>query len=457
MTADAEARQWPDLIVDGGRDVAAAAPVLSVAGDKSITHRALISALMTDSSLDIGNANLGGAVLHLLPALRALGFDVRQDGATLSVRRNLAAHVEPCPRLDVRESSAAARLLIGVLAGRGINAAVDGDSVLRRRPMDWVVAPLRALGARIDYLGRPGFLPLVVREPVTRSARVTLTVGSAQARSAVLIASATAGLPVHIGRAVRSRDHTERMLTAMGADLVADEDSVSYGGAPLRPLAAIDVPGDPSLAAYPAALELLSPSPSGVRIQNVCLNPTRTGFFDVLRRAGARISYTDLRESAGERVGTVVVRGGLSGVRPPVVSDRFTLHSLIDEVPLLAAVASRIDGVTLIGCAEELSFKETNRLTSTTIMLRRFGIPITETSSSLRVVGGGPVRGGATTSFGDHRLAMTAATFAATLACRTLVESGTCHRTSFPGFVTVMTTLGLNIRAADGTLNAPGQ
>lgn len=328
-------------------------------------------------------------------------------------------------------------------------SVVDGDSVLRRRPMDWVVEPLRALGARIDYLGQTGCLPLMVREPVTRSGRVALTVGSAQARSAVLIASVTAGLPVHIERVVRSRDHTERMLMAMGADITADEDSVRYGGAPIRPLTAIDVPGDPSLAAYPAALELLSPSPSGIRIRNVCLNPTRTGFLDVLQRAGARISYADLHESAGERIGTVGVRGGFDGVAPPEVSDRFTLHSLIDEVPLLAAAASRIDGVTLIGCAEELSFKETNRLTTTAAMLRRFEIPITETSSSLRVEGGGAVRGGATTSFGDHRLGMTAATLAATLPCRTLVESGTCHRTSFPEFVTVMNALGLNIRMAD--------
>lgn len=440
---------WPDLLVEGGRDLAASVRELPVAGDKSITHRALISALMTGSALDIGNANLGGAVLHLLPAMRALGFAVQQDGSTLRVRPGPAARARP--RLDVRESSAAARLLIGVLAGRGIRAVVDGDSVLRRRPMDWVVEPLRALGARIEYLGQPGCLPLEVQGPVTRAGQVTLTVGSAQARSAVLIASVTAGLGVHIGHCVRSRDHTERMLTAMGADLSADGDSVRYGGAPVRPLTAIDVPGDPSLAAYPAALELLAPSPSGIRIAGVCLNPTRTGFFDVLRRAGARISYADVREQVGEPAGTVVVHGGLAGVRPAEVPDEFTLHSMIDEVPLLAAVAARLDGVTVIGSAAELRFKETDRLSTTTAMLRGFGVQIAQEPSGLRVTGGHPVHGGTVPSFGDHRLGMSAATLAATLPGATRIESGTCYRTSFPEFADVMNSLGLDIRGKAST------
>lgn len=450
MTAGTRARVWPDLLVDGGRTVAASVPELTAPGDKSITHRALISAVMTDSSLDIRNANLGGAVLHLLPAVRALGFDVRRDRTTLAVRRDRSVHVDSCPRLDVRESSAAARLLIGVLAGRGISAVVDGDSVLRQRPMDWVVEPLRTLGARIDYLGRPGCLPVAVREPVTRSAHVDLTVGSAQARSAVLTACVTAGLPVRIGRSVRSRDHTERMIMAMGADLTVDDASVRYDGAPIHSLTAIDVPGDPSLAAYPAALELLVPTRSGLRIRDVCLNPTRTGFFAVLRRAGAHIEYTDRRESAGEPVGTIAVLGGLDRVSGGLdVADHFTLHSLIDEVPLLAAVASRIDGVTVIGCAEELRFKETDRLTTTAAMLRGFGVRITETSSGLRVDGGGETHACGADSFGDHRLGMTAATLAATLAGRTVIDGGTCHRTSFPEFVDVMNTLGTRIGPVD--------
>lgn len=442
-------RAWPGLIVDGGRRPLATADEITVPGDKSITHRALISAVMTGASPRIRGANTGAAVLHLLEPMGMLGYNVRRHGTTMSVRYS-AANVQACPRLDVRESSAAARLLIGVLAGRGIRGVVDGDRILRTRPMDWVVDPLRALGAGIGYLGEPGCLPVEVRSPVTRGGRVALTVGSAQARSAVLTACASAGIAVRIERSVRSRDHSERLLMAMGADVAQDGSAVTYGGAPIRPLPVIDVPGDPSLAAYPAAAELLAPTPSGLRIRDVCLNPTRVGFFEVLRDAGARIAYENERQHHGEPVGDIVVLGGLDAVRPAVVDDPFTLHSLIDEVPLLAAVATRIAGVTVIGCAKELAFKETNRLETTTSMLRAFGATITQTPSGLRIDGGAPLRPGRAPSFGDHRLGMAAATLAATLPGTTVVDSGMCHTTSFPGFADVMNAVGLNMRAEHG-------
>jgi 3-phosphoshikimate 1-carboxyvinyltransferase len=445
-------RSWPDLVVSGIRDTAHSVRTTTVPGDKSITHRALLTSLMTDSPTEIRGANLGGAVLHLLDPLARLGIKVRRNGTTLSLFPG-GTSAEACPRLDVRESSAAARLLIGVLAGRGIQAVVDGDEVLRNRPMEWVVEPLTALGACIDYMREPGRLPVMVRSGITRAARIELAVGSAQARSAVLTACVTAGIPVSIRRSVRSRNHTERLLTAMGATIREDDDGVEYAGGAIRQPPVIDVPGDPSLAAYAVATELLSPVPAdvGLTIRGVCLNPTRIGFLETLRRAGAGIAYRDVRQQAGEPVGTIEVHGGLAGVRPPQVADAFTLHSLIDEVPLLSAVASVIDGPSVIGAAQELSFKETNRLTTTTAMLRGFGARIRATLSSLHIDGGRPLQAGATDSFGDHRLGMTAATLAASLPGTTLVRGGTCHATSFPEFVDHMAALGVNLWPASGT------
>lgn len=329
--------------------------------------------------------------------------------------------------------------------GHGEQAIVDGDAVLRGRPMDWVVEPLRWLGADIAYLGEPGRLPVLVRAGITHSATIDLAVGSAQARSTVLTACVTAGIPVRIRRPVRSRDHSERLFGAMGARLVEDDEAVEYLGGPITALPVIEIPGDPSLAAYPAAAELLTPSPEGLRIRGVCLNLTRIGFFEVLRRAGARISYQDSHLQAGEPVGTVIVEGGLAGVRPLRVSDSFTLHSLIDEVPLLAAIASRIPGESVVECAQELSFKETDRLVTTTRMLRAFGAVLRYTDSSLHVRGAASLRSGITDSFGDHRLSMAAATLATALPGATTVLAGTCHDTSYPQFSTAMRALGYTI------------
>lgn len=439
---------WPDIRVNGGRGAGAGARApLTVPGDKSITHRALLSSLITESPVEVRNANPGGAVRALLDPLRLLGFAVRWSGGSLIVEPNAAAVAGETgePVLNVGGSSAAGRLLIGTLAGKGISAVVDGDAVLRQRPMEWVVEPLRELGARIDYLGEAGRLPVAVRGPVRRSAPITLRVGSAQARSAVLLAAVAAGLAVEIGHPVRSRDHTERLLAALGADLVEDERRLTYRGGALKAAPVIDVPNDPSLAAYPAAAHLLWGDGSTLRLPGVCLNPTRLGFFEVLREAGAAIRYEDRAVTAGEQIGTIVVEGGLDGVVPFAVEDELTFHSLIDEAPLLAAVGTRLPGRSRIDASAELVFKETNRLLTTQAMLRGFGADVTVSDASIRVEGGAPLTAATVDGFADHRIAMTAATLGCALPGRTTVLGGVCHTTSYPGFVEDMAAIGADI------------
>lgn len=450
---------WPDISVNGGRAVGVdggvdtRAPLtvtVTAPGDKSITHRALLSSLITESPVEVRNANPGGAVRALLDPLRLLGFSVRWSGGSLIVEPDAApeggeAGESDEPVLDVGGSSAAGRLLIGVLAGKGISAIVDGDAVLRQRPMEWVVEPLRELGARIDYLGAAGRLPVAVRGPVRRSVPITLRVGSAQARSAVLLAAVGAGLPVEIGHPVRSRDHTERLLAALGADLVEDEQRLTYRGGALKALPVIEVPNDPSLAAYPAAAHLLWGDGSTLRLPGVCLNPTRLGFFEVLRKAGAAIRYEDRAVVAGEQIGTIVVECGLDGVGPFAVEDERTFHSLIDEAPLLAAVGTRLPGSSRIGASAELVFKETNRLLTTQEMLRGFGADVTVSDTSIRVEGGAPLTAATVDGFGDHRIAMTAVTLGCALPGRTTVLGGACHTTSYPGFAEDMAAIGADI------------
>ncbi|MEV5880550.1 3-phosphoshikimate 1-carboxyvinyltransferase [Streptomyces sp. NPDC052101] len=451
-----------DLVVDGGR-LRRGTPSLTVEvpGDKSVSHRALLAALLpgAPSRLTVRNANLGGAVRALLPAMRALGAHPVIEGGTLVVERDGTAVPQPVrahpdldhwphdvPYLDTGGSSAAARLLIGVLAGSGRSAVVDGDDVLRHRPMDWLVTPLNQLGADIAYLGEPGRLPVLVRGTVHRSATVELTVGSAQARSGVLLAAVAAGLPADIRHPVRSRDHTERMLAAFGARLTEVPGAVRYDGSPYTVPDVIDVPADPSLAAYPVAAQLLWGEAGELRVPDVCLNPTRLGFFEVLRRAGADIAYQDERvDSSGERAGTIVVRGGLEDVTAVRVDEPATLHALIDEVPLLAVVAARLPGTSWIGCAEELRFKETDRLTTTARMAAAFGAHVEVAGDGLKVLGGAPLTAGTVPAFEDHRIAMAAATLAVSLPGRTTVSGGACHHTSFPGFADTQRAVGATI------------
>jgi 3-phosphoshikimate 1-carboxyvinyltransferase len=438
-----------------------------VPGDKSISHRALLAALLPGAPprLQIRNANLGGAVRALLPVMGALGAHVHVKDDAVTVERNglvtpqslrdhpgISRWPEGVPYLNTGGSSAAARLLIGMLAGTGMTAVVDGDDVLRHRPMDWLVTPLVELGAEIRYLGDPGRLPVLISAPVHRSGRVDLMVGSAQARSGVLLAAVAARIAVDVRYPARSRDHTERMLVSFGARLAESPSEVHYDGGSYTVPATIEVPADPSLAAYPVAAHLLCGGRHELTVPDVCLNETRLGFFDVLRRAGAGITYRDERVgTSGETVGTIVVRGGLENVSAVRVDDPATLHSLIDEVPLLAIVAARLPGVSWIGCARELRFKETDRLTTTARMAAAFGADIEVVEDGLKVTGGADLVAGSVPSFEDHRIAMSAATLAMSLAGRTVLSGGSCYRTSFPNFADVQRAVGGKITEVGNT------
>jgi 3-phosphoshikimate 1-carboxyvinyltransferase len=419
-----------------------AAATLTVPGDKSITHRALLCALLQDDPLEIPGANLGGAVSALFDPLTTLGRRVTTTPNGVRVD-DTAASTETRPIIDVGGSSAAARLLIGVLAGQNRKAIVDGSPQLRVRPFSWVVDPLRELGASISYLGSDGGLPVSIDGGVNRPGRIELSVGSAQARAAVLMAAVAARLPVEIKYPVLSRDHTERLLVWMGADITRSGDTeMRYGGGALRPVTSIAIPGDPSLAAYPVAAALMSERVESLTVLEVCLNPTRTGLFDVLRGAGVDIRYEGVREDFGETVGNVVVRGSLDGAVPVEVMDAFTFHSLIDEVPLLALLATCIGGTSRIGSANELTFKETDRITTTGAMTSAFGGKIVTAPGLLSVTGGGPTAAATVDGFGDHRIAMSAAALGCRFRDRTTIKGGGCYRTSFPGFVEALNGAG---------------
>ncbi|MBI4408702.1 MAG: 3-phosphoshikimate 1-carboxyvinyltransferase [Gemmatimonadetes bacterium] len=410
-----------------------------VPGDKSITHRALILA-----ALARGTSELRG----LLPAedpnttarvLRALGCaipELPRNGAAVRVAgRGLDGLREPADTLDCGNSGTTARLVLGVLAGFPFAASLTGDESLRSRPMRRVTEPLARMGACIEELGEPDRLPVRVRGGVLRPLDYDSPKASAQVKSALLLAGLTGGVRVSVAEPVRSRDHTERLLRAMGAHVILTQQP--RGGASVRlepprflePLE-LTVPGDFSSAAFFIALGLLAPA-GGIRIPGVGVNPTRTGLLEVLRRMGAEPAVDAPRGVGSEAVGVILARP--APLRATEVSDA-EIPMLIDEVPVLAALASRAEGETRITGARELRVKESDRLAALAANLRAIGVEAEELPDGLVVRGTERPLRGRVRSFGDHRIAMAFGVLGALPENEIEVEGADVVSISYPGF-----------------------
>ncbi|WP_395175442.1 3-phosphoshikimate 1-carboxyvinyltransferase [Roseibium alexandrii] len=427
-------------------------------GDKSISHRALLISSLSARPVLLNGVNLGGAVLPLVKGLMKLGVRIERAGPdALSVCGGLF-HSNPATRLYMGPSSAAARLLIGLLAGTGTAAIVDGNAVLRARPMDFVVEPLNSLGADIRYLGEAGRLPVAIEKGAFRGGRARMRVASAQAVSALLLAAFGANRAVEIETVAHARDHTERLLVEMGMEIrrqdrlvIAEPSGKQLPAADALP-AVWSIPADPSTLAYPAALAALRGRFGSVSADGVGINPTRIGFFEVLKQVtGAELCVQTEGLVLGEPVGRVVVNGNSVQPEPVSLSGKSLVHSMIDEVPLLVAVMGLTGvGGRLTDC-EELVFKETNRLDSTARMLRTFGLDVETSNDGFRLGKFKPVATGRTEplvvpSFGDHRIAMTTVVVANSLRVPVLVEDGRCYLTSAPGFPALMRQLRVPVK-----------
>lgn len=435
-----------DLIVSDQQISTTSSNILQVPGDKSISHRVLLAAAITPKQTRLYNLNLGNAVSLLIPALNTLGVQVswEKNVVIVSPPINDAWNQEEV-YVNLGSSSAAARLLIGLLAGLRVKAVVDGDETLRARPMDWIVEPLQELGANIQYLGETGCLPVVLKGGCLQDGTVQLKIGSAQARSSVLFAAFASERNVKIFYPIRSRDHTIRLFQYLGMDIQDLPGSVQIQGKCSQPLAEYHIPGDPSAAAFLAAAHIFQRRQTELVLENICLNPTRIGFFEVLKECGIKVEYKNVREAFGETVGTIIIGKFCGNLQPFQIKDSFLFHSLIDEIPLLVALAAIIPGQSAIFGAKELVFKETNRLLSSQNMLLAFGGQAKVVDDSIYITGGLPLQAGTIPSFGDHRIAMSAAALAFSLPGSSKILLGECYETSFPEFPQLMSLMGLNI------------
>jgi 3-phosphoshikimate 1-carboxyvinyltransferase len=402
-----------------------------VPGDKSITHRALLLSALTP-----GTSHVGGALTSL--DARSSARVLRQLGAGISpLRPSSVVTVRGRPRfrrpgetLDCGNSGTTARLLLGLLAAHRFAATLTGDASLRRRPMRRVTAPLARMGARFEQRDGDG-LPLTVRGGPLVPLRYELPVSSAQIKSALLLAGLAGGVEVELREPHgRSRDHTERMLRAFGYRVMEEDGWIRFApSGALRPFE-LQVPGDPSSAAFLVGAAALAEG-GELRVAAVDVNPTRTGFLAVLRRMGATIAVEGVTEHYGEPVGDLIVRPARLRATEVGAGE---IPGLIDEIPLLAALASRAEGATVFREVGELRVKESDRLNLIAENLRSVGCRAEVSGDDLHVEGGDEPPRGPVRSAGDHRLAMAFAVLGTVPGARIRVDDMACAAVSFPRF-----------------------
>lgn len=412
---------------------------MRVPGDKSVSHRVLMLATLAGGTSRVRGILDARDVRSTAGALSAVGASIPEDGWEELRIEGPASFAEPAEALDCGNSGTTVRLLVGMLAGLGLEVVLEGDASLRSRPMDRVVYPLQAMGARIDYLDEDGRLPVRIHRRATgalRPLRHRPRVASAQVKSCLLLAGLTSGATVEVVEPGRSRDHTERLLESMGAPIRFGPEAggarvaLEPGGRrpELRPLD-LTVPGDASSAAFLVAAALLGQRE--LRLEGVGLNATRIGWTEVLRRMGAGLEVEETGEEAGEPVGSLTIRPSrLSSFE----IDGSLVPRLLDEIPVLAVLAARADGTSVVEGARELRVKESDRLGLLVENLGRLGVTCRERPDGLEIEGTAGVLEGEVTTGGDHRMAMAFGVLSADPEARVSVDDPGCVAVSYPGF-----------------------
>lgn len=404
--------------------------VIRVPGDKSISHRALIFAALAEGASSIRDILPSADVQSTAGVLGALGVPVPPLSNDITiVGRGARALTAPMDDLDCGNSGTTTRLVAGIAAARPFTSRFVGDASLSRRPMRRIADPLRAMGARVDVAPADG-LPMTVHGGNLHTIEWRSETASAQVKSAILLAGVAAGVAVTVHEPARSRDHTERMLTALGATVAARGATVELAPvdrlAPLR----MRVPADPSSAAFLTALAVLA-NGGKLALPDVCLNPTRIGFYRALVRMGAELVLEEGESQGGEPVGTIIARpSSLRGIDV----GRDDVPSMIDELPLVACLAARAHGATTIRGAEELRVKESDRIATVVANLRAIGVNADELPDGMCIEGSDrPLRGRVLTR-GDHRVAMAFGVLRALPGSAIEIDDTSCVAVSYPGF-----------------------
>jgi len=416
----------------------------NVPADKSITHRAVILAALAEGGSRIRNALTGGDCRATVEVIRALGVQVEQTSPNelLVHGRGLYGLQAPSDSLNCINSGTTMRLLAGVLAAQTFSSRLTGSDQLCRRPMSRIIEPLRAMGANIkDHNGNPP-LDIFGQRSALHGIAYQLPVASAQLKSCLLLAGLWAEGSTTVVEERKTRDHTERMLHAMGTEIRIDDAfiSIDHQRRPLRPLDTT-IPGDLSSAAFLIVAATIVPG-SELTIPGVGVNPTRTGIIHALIEMGAAIELNNERLIGGEPVADITVRyASLRGA----TFDGDRIVTMIDELPVLAVAATQASGTTTIRDAVELRVKETDRIATTTNELGRLGAQVTPLEDGMTIDGGAPLQGTEVNSHGDHRLAMSLAIAGLVASGETTINDARVAADSFPAFYECLASLGATV------------
>ena len=408
-------------------------------GDKSISHRAVMFSSISKGHNKISNFLMGEDCLSTISCFRKMGVDIQIDGKDVYVKGNgLYGLKRPKEILDVGNSGTTIRLMMGILAGNKFDATLIGDNSIAKRPMKRVTDPLRLMGCNIEGKDDANYTPIKIYGGDLKAIDYHMPVASAQVKSALILASLYANDTSFIYEKVKSRNHTEIMLKSFGADINVENLKISVN--PVNELFSQDiyVPGDISSAAFIIVSALITKG-SEVIIKNVGLNETRTGIIDVVKNMNGNIEIINERLVGGELVGDLLVRYTKDLCATTI--DKDIIPRLIDEIPVIAVLATQAEGITIIKDAQELKVKESNRIKSMVENLKILGADIEELEDGMIIKGKSKLNGGKIKTFKDHRIAMAFSTLNLISDEKIKLDNEDCINVSFPGYFDLIKSL----------------
>ncbi|MDM5461715.1 3-phosphoshikimate 1-carboxyvinyltransferase [Bacillus cereus] len=402
-----------------------------VPGDKSISHRSVMFGAIAEGTTKVSNFLLGEDCLSTIACFQKLGVQIEQSGNDVTIYgKGLANLQEPKEVLDVGNSGTTIRLMLGILANTPFHSTIIGDASIGKRPMKRVTDPLSKMNAQIDGRENGQYTPLSIRGGKVKGMHYHSPVASAQVKSAVLLAGLQGEGVTTVTEPMQSRDHTERMLRAFGCTVDVNGRTVSLQGGQQLKGADIEVPGDVSSAAFFLVAGAIVQN-SKLVLENVGLNPTRTGILDVLTKMGALISINHIRNEEFEPFGDITIETSkLKGIE----IGGTLIPRLIDEIPVIALLATQAEGITVIKNAEELKVKETNRIDTVVDELGKLGAKIESTPDGMIIYGKQSLKGNTVNSHGDHRIGMMLAIASCIIDGEVKIENSDAVAVSYPKF-----------------------
>lgn len=404
---------------------------IRIPGDKSVSHRSIMFGAIAEGTTTVEGFLQSDDCLSTIDCFQKLGVEISIEGDKVNINSKGITHwKEPDEILYTGNSGTTTRLMLGILAGSSVSSVLIGDESIQKRPMRRVTDPLKQMNAKLIGRENGQFTPIAVEGTKLQAIHYTMPVASAQVKSAILLAALNANGETVVEEIETSRDHTEKMLEHFGANITVDNKTIRLLGGQKLNGTAVVVPGDISSAAFFLVAGAIVPS-SKLTLTNVGLNPTRTGIMDVLQAMGASFTVNDAANSSHEEMGTIVIESS-SLVGTEIGGE--LIPRLIDEIPIIALLATQANGKTVIKNAEELKVKETNRIDAVVNELKKLGANITATDDGMIIEGPTTLHGGDILTYGDHRIGMMAAVASLITTEPVTIDNAGCIAVSYPTF-----------------------